>query len=258
MHSWTERVSLQHRAGQPQVMRLREPGGQDELSAQGVDTHAAVRLLDRLHDRPDFTVAELSASDRDRLLAAFYRALWGDRVLSSLDCAACGAIYDLSFTLSALQRELAEKAQVSTVAETRTVTDADGRLLYLPDADEEADAAAHGLAQGSARLFALIDRDGQSDAAGLCRQLEQIAPLLDVDLDTRCAECGESAVARFDLQSFALQRLLDEREAILNEVHTLAHGYGWSLPDILSLPRSLRRSLVQRCTGSGSQMDGWR
>jgi hypothetical protein len=252
MHLWTERVPLQHLTEQPQSVRLREPSGLDELSIRGVDTRSAVQLLDSLREGPELGVARLSASDRDRLLAAFYRALWGDRIVSSLDCDACGAVYDLSFELSALQRQLAERGEAARVVKPRTIADSNGSQLHLPDADEEEAAAERGLAAGSARLLAIIAADSQGEQEVLCQRLERLAPLIDVDLETKCAECGEGAVARFDLQSFALQRLLDERETVLNEVHALAGGYGWSLPDILALPRSLRRSLFQRCAGSTS------
>jgi hypothetical protein len=70
--------------------------------------------------------------------------------------------------------------------------------------------------------------------------------LIDVDLEAACAECGQAAVARFDIQSFVLQRTLYQREGVLSEVHALAGAYGWSLNEILGLPRSLRRSLAER------------
>jgi len=76
---------------------LREPQGGDELALAGIDTHSAVQLLDRLIDAPPCSTAQLSASDRDGLLAALHRSLWGDRIVSSLKCAACGAMFDLSF-----------------------------------------------------------------------------------------------------------------------------------------------------------------
>jgi hypothetical protein len=247
MQPWIERVQLRHVAAQPQLARLREPKGGDELSVAGVDTRSAVQLLDRLLEAPRCDAAQLSASDRDGLLAALHRALWGDRVVSSLECASCGAMYDLSFELSALQRQLMQQVEPVGVEAPRVLETKRGERFRLPSADDEEGAAQLGVAAGRAQLLASITREAHPDMA-VSERLEALAPLIDVDLDTSCAECGHAALARFDIQSFVLQRLLDEHEGVLSEVHALASGYGWSLLDILSLPRSLRRSLVQRST----------
>ena len=246
MRAWTERVPLRHASAQPQLARLREPHGHDELALAGVETRSAVRLLDRLLDAPPCEAAQLSASDRDALLAALHRALWGDRIVSSLECAACGAMYDLSFELSALQRQLLQQAEPARVGASRCIEGAGGEHFQLPGADDEDSAAQLGIDAGCAQLLASITQADRADAHAIGTRLDALAPLIDVDLDTACAECGHAALARFDIQSFVLQRVLDERETVLGEVHALARGYGWSLDDILSLPRSLRRSLVQR------------
>jgi hypothetical protein len=248
MRAWSQRIRLHHLPDPSRLARLREPAGDDELSLQGTDTRSAVQLLDRLSDAPGTSAAELSASDRDRMLAALYRALWGDRIVSSLTCAACGAVYDLSFELSGLQREVADKASAVHAIAPRVIEDAAGVQFHLPDAGEEEAAAELGVAVGVELLRGSIAAAGAGDVEALSGQLDLVAPLIDVDLDTQCAECGRAAEARFDIQSFALQRLLDERQTVLSEVHVLASGYGWSLQDILSLPRSFRQSLVQRLT----------
>jgi len=103
------------------------------------------------------------------------------------------------------------------------------------------------LADGRTKLLASIAPGDDADTSGIGERLEALAPLIDVDLDTSCAECGHAALCAFSISSpSCCSGLLDEREAVLGEVHALASGYGWSLPDILSLPRGLRRSLVRR------------
>ena len=246
----TERVTLHHAATTPLAACLREPRGDDELALAGVDTRAAVQLLDRLALQSPCPSAQLSAGDRDQLLAALHRALWGDRIVSTLACPACGADYDLVFQLSALQRSLAEQAEPTVVEACRTLRTAAGERFELSAADMEDAAAMRGPTGGAAWLAAAISGGVDADPDAVGQRLDAIAPLIDVDLDTRCAECGEPQQARFDLQGFVLQRLLDERDGVLDDLHALAAGYGWSLPDILALPRSLRRSLQQRLAGS--------
>jgi len=245
MQARTERVALRHAAAEPRLARLREPTGGDELAVGGIDTRSCVALLDRIVEGAPCPAADLSASDRDGLLAALHRALWGDRVVSTLRCEACGEPYDLAFELSWLQRALLAQCDRGRVAAPRTIEAADGARFTLPSAEEEDAAAALGPAAGRAQLVAAITGGDGADT-DIAARLDALAPLIDVDLDTSCAECGHAALARFDIQSFVLQRLLDERDGVLGEVHALAASYGWALAEILSLPRALRRSLVER------------
>lgn len=236
----TERVRLRVATtgeGAHQVLSLREPNGRDELDVTGVDTRAALRLLDRLLKtaaRPGpANAAELCASDRDALLAALYRLCWGDRILSTLTCVRCGQRFDLSFQLSAVQRHL-----YAAPGET-------GRWRP-PLGEDELDCCENtGVSEGA---LTLAHRCGASlaEVEAAAAHLETIAPILDLDLDARCPECGQEQMAHFDLQSFLLQRFLSERETLLDEVHLLAQGYGWSLGEILGLGRSARRGLVRR------------
>ncbi|UUZ72529.1 hypothetical protein LP415_02010 [Polaromonas sp. P1(28)-8] len=214
-------------------------------------------MLDRLIEDAPCPAGELGASDRDGLLCALHRKLWGDRIVSSLECDACGAMYDLSFELSVLQQRLAAQAEAATVDAPRVLGDAQGRRYRLPSAAQEEGAAQYGPTEGHARLCALVMGEEQEEARGaefaeLPARLEALAPIVDVDLDTSCAECGHARQARFDIQSFVLQRLLDERDALLGEIHAMAGSYGWPLHDIVSLPRGLRRSLAQRLAGAAT------
>jgi hypothetical protein len=247
MQAWTERITLRHVAARPQAVRLREPCGSDELALAGVDTLCGAAWLDALLERSPCRAAELSASDRDALYAALHRGLWGDRIVASPRCAGCGAQYDLSFELSALQRSLLEQAKPVRVDAPRTLhDDAGGTTWRLPSAEEEDAAAQAGGDEGRARLAAAITGTAVDDVDTLARRLESLAPLIDVDLDSRCAECGHAQVVRFDIQSYVLQRILDQRDNVLDEVHALAAAYGWSLAEIGGLPRSMRRALAQR------------
>lgn len=251
MRARIERVPLRHVSAQVHSVKLREMLGSDELALGGVDTRSAVRLLDSLLEAAPCSAGEMSASDRDGLLAALHRTLWGDHIVSSLECIACGEMFDLSFDLSALQRKLFDEAEPARVDALRSLADSAGSRYTLPGAEDEERAAQLGLASGCAQLRASI-AGKEMEAQDLNERLEALAPLLDVDLDTRCAECGHAQLARFDIQSFVLQRLLDERENVLSEVHAMASSYGWSLQEIVSLPRSMRRSLVQRLSATPS------
>jgi hypothetical protein len=113
----------------------------------------------------------------------------------------------------------------------------------VPSADDELKSIAEGVADAAARL---AGRPGAApgDIERAAAALESGAPILDVEIEARCVGGGASQLSHFDLQSFVMQRLLDERPALLAEVHALADGYGWPLREILALTRRTRRSLA--------------
>ncbi|KAF0813708.1 hypothetical protein IGB42_02061 [Andreprevotia sp. IGB-42] len=226
-------------AGTARRVTLRELRGRDELAVEGVDTRAAVALLERLLDaaEPALRAGSLAATERDALLAALYRQLWGDHIVSTLTCPACQLRYDLSFSLRELQSHLAAGR------------DPQGSATRVPTADEEIAAAAHGARDGVAALAAAIGIPAALIETASA-ELEANAPIIDLELAAPCSECGAVQYAHFDLQSFLLQRLLGERQLLLSEIHRLASSYGWSLREILTLPRSTRRALVEAGEGS--------
>jgi hypothetical protein len=253
----TEQVPLRHRRrGAPAVAALREPCGRDEMAVDGVDTRAALALLDRLLGGAAAPQAcQLCAADRDALLAALHRECWGDQIVSTLTCVACGKRFDLSFELSAVQCQLAAAKDGSWRAS------GDGRVLGpdasfgVPSGEEELEAAGRGAREGAAWLAAGCGATaGAIDVASAA--LESAAPIIDLELLARCADCGHEQAAHFDLQSFVMQRLFGERETLLSEIHLLAAGYGWSLREILSLSRSTRRSLTARVLEARSRAAG--
>jgi hypothetical protein len=75
--------------------------------------------------------------------------------------------------------------------------------------------------------------------------LEQVAPLLDLELIAPCAECGHVHTIQFDIQTYVLGAIVAERRRLLSEINRIARAYSWSLDEILSLRRSDRRQFVE-------------
>ena len=59
-----------------------------------------------------------------------------------------------------------------------------------------------------------------------------------------CPECGARQSLAFCLDRYQLTALVQRRGESRREVHRLAAGYGWSLGEILALPRPQRRALA--------------
>jgi hypothetical protein len=257
-----QKIRLRHTRGRhrdatpaaPVFVQLHELCGNDELSLEGINTEAAMRLLARLVEPASAAIRDqdgqelvqgMPAADRDALLAALHRRCWGDRIVSTLRCTHCAAQFDLSFALSELQRKLYEDGQQWLAGH------AAHHAVPVPPTGAQELAAAEFLYGGQPDQARQALSVG-ADPAALAELLEHAAPILDVDLDAPCAECGHPQQAHFDLQAFVLQRLLDERELLLHEIHTVACGYHWPMHEILSLPRSRRRSFVELLSGTAT------
>ncbi|MCE9574933.1 MAG: hypothetical protein K8W52_17420 [Deltaproteobacteria bacterium] len=230
-------------------MFVRPLRGDDEESVVDADTWSAIALVDRLlvdvagAACAPGEAAALSAADRDQVLAAVYRAELGDRVASTVTCPACAAQFDLDFRLSALCAAIRPEPEVATAGAAGRYFLADGTELRVPTGHDELAAAMSPDPEHT--LAARCRLSGDADDATIAAVLERIAPLVSTELDAVCPECGHAHLVRFDVQPFLLARLLAERDQRLTEVHRLARGYGWSLSEILSLPRSRRRAYVE-------------
>lgn len=231
----------------PGCVFVRPLRGDDEESVVDADTWSAIALVDRL--LVDVAgaacgpgqAATLAAADRDRVLAAVYRAELGDRVASTVSCPACAAQFDLDFRLSALCAAI--QPEVAAAGAGGRYRLADGTELRVPTGADELAAA---LSSDPERTLAARCRlSGDADDATIAAALEQVAPLMSTELDAVCPECGHAHLVRFDVQPFLLARLLAERDQRATEIHRLARGYGWSLSEILSLPRGRRRAYVE-------------
>jgi hypothetical protein len=86
--------------------------------------------------------------------------------------------------------------------------------------------------------------------------MEAAAPLLSTEIDAPCPECGTHHVVGFDMGTYLLRRLLNDKARLPSEVHTLAMAYGWGHDDILGLTRAERRRYLVLIETSGRE--SWR
>jgi hypothetical protein len=232
---------------------LRELCGYDEESVEGTDTVTAIQLLDHLLvDRPGTTIgpgnaAKLTATDRDRLLAAIYARTYGSRIESTIQCLYCNEPFDLDFDLYEILDGLDAAKGTMATEETKDVfTLPDGRQFRLPTGEDEFAVCHLPADKAESELLArcLLKNNLGVESEDIQAAMQEIAPVLDLELNALCPECGRSQHVRFDMQSYLLSALAAERVQLTLEVHRLAMAYGWNLQDILALPRSQRRTYV--------------
>lgn len=235
---------------------LKDLDGHAELLVDPDDPEVVPRLLGRLLAEPsggEVDVAELLCVWRDRVFAAVFERELAGRVDSQAVCGACGEEYAFGFDLTSVLRSQDEAAAATGLSPNeagRLSVDEDGWVRPPTVGDlasyADPDALAAALCGGTlprARVEAV---------------LEEAAPLLALDLDTRCASCDEPQVLRFDVVRYTLESLVAERPLLIRETHLVASRYGWGHDTIMSLTRADRRAYAALVLGERTATTGLR
>lgn len=239
--------------GPGQIACLRELTGRDEYSVMCADTANAIGLLTNLllspsHNQAPVRAADLVASDRDRLLVAVYKRTFGDRIEAMLNCSRCAQPFDLNFSLDRVVESIKTSHQPVewTMLANGEFETATGIKFRLPTGNDE--LAALGMdASGIESLLLSRSADSIALAGGrgaFEELLQQIAPLIDLELVANCPECGHVHNVQFDIQTYLLGAIVAERRRLLSDINCIAGAYSWSLDEVLSLSRTDRRLLV--------------
>lgn len=230
----------------------RELCAHDELSITEIGTAGAIALLDQLmttgtDGATPPRAADLTTADRDRLLAAVYAHLWGNRIDSTINCVACAEPFDVQFRLDELQAFSQPDPLAAQLLPDGLFRLANGGRFRLPTgADELAvSGLADDVAVGQLLHRCLPDGPATVDAQAVQEAMQAVAPLLDMDLGAQCPECGQVQSVRFSMQSFLLNRLKNEQPQVLADIHRLATTYRWSHGEITRLPRQERRQYAR-------------
>ena len=236
-------VRLHENWASDRPIRLRELTGEDEILVADGQPSAASRLLDRLLIATpgvdgSLVAPTLSITDHDRLLAAIFMRLYGDRAECHATCARCDQTFELELPLrSVIAEQDAQAADWGEPDEAGWWTTDQGVRFRAPSSEEARQADGPTLRQRCLDGDTPIDFD-------LEEALATAAPILSIDLRVTCALCGAAQIARFDIATHLAKMLGREHPFLLREIHLLASGYGWSLGEILSLRRQDRRALA--------------
>ncbi len=255
----------------PGVAALLELSGHDEQAVAASDSVAAIDLLDRvladtpLSDIKPGQAVDLPSAERDYLLAQIYIDNFGDRVSADHHCVHCEERYEVTFLLSELlqqvdRQRLYNTQQLVEMSEQKVAPGAalatphyllkNGLMLRLPGGREDLALLRAERSDAEAVLLACcaVDGDSTGEAASSTGQvlqaMEELAPLLDLDMDSHCPECGGVQQVRFSMQGYLLNTLRACKSSLVREVHTLASMYHWSLYEILALSRRQRQALL--------------
>jgi uncharacterized protein YbaR (Trm112 family) len=203
-------------------------------------------------------LARLPIGRRDALLLTLREGIFGPRLLSIVNCPACGERLEFSLDSQAL------RGQRDDLLDDRLSVMVSGYFVEfrLPNTlDVEAGREEHDLATFR---HAMLERclirarrdverkESQESLAveqlpaavleAVTAAMEEADPLADICIDLTCPACSQHWPAIFDIADFFWREIDDWARRILRAVHTLAAAYGWSEREILSMS-AWRRSI---------------
>ncbi|HYO12169.1 MAG TPA: phage baseplate protein [Thermoanaerobaculia bacterium] len=222
------------------VLRIWEQG------QRGHSVNKALALLAAaLPNRTFAELADLSLGMRDALLLRLRERTIGSEIKGYTACPRCGVITDFTLSVQDLlvaapdpPREEVFAAGGGWEIRFRPVTSRDLEAVSRAGDVE----AARALLVRRVVLEAVHEerrvdpRDLPEEAVlALATRLEELDPQAELPLALACGACKHEWLALFEAGTFFWTEINALAERVLNEVHVLAHFYGWSEAEILAL-----------------------
>ncbi|VWX57023.1 conserved hypothetical protein [Burkholderiales bacterium 8X] len=197
---------------------------------------------------PQVDWADRPLGERDAALMALRCEWFGSALEVRARCPACAeqsvAKVDLrTFLHATAPVETQAGRHADRVFEFRPPTSRDlAAICDESDAEVATRALLLRLSLGEPREWS--DRE----SAAIEAELDRIDPLAHIGLDMRCTACDHRWIAPLDIAELLWEELDAAALRIVDEVHWLASGYGWSEAEILAMPAARRRRYIGRLT----------
>lgn len=200
------------------------------------------------------TLATLSIGQRDRCLLQLRERLFGQLLLTTAVCPECSERIEWQSSITDYLMPCDEDNK--TKAENEFETDDYFFRFRLPNSLDLAaviDCENSQTAQQRllSRCLLEIKHSGISCAVEqipkpifqkINQQIETLDPQAEIRINLSCPECSHHWDVLFDISSFLWTEINDWAEYMLQTVHKLAKGYGWSEHEVLNLS-PVRRQL---------------
>jgi hypothetical protein len=232
-----------------------------------------IRRIGTISPVSEGVARDLLVADRQVLLLKLREATFGDQVQATVFCPwpDCGSRVDVDFSTRDIPvKESEDKGPTyhMELSPEAAFTDDDGEayreiVFRLPNGGDQ-EAVSPLLAENEARALATLlgrcvqgigpwqgpgdERIGRLSPLArmeIERQMEAVAPQVELTMEGNCPECGREFAIPFDLQGFFFGELRTSRDLLYREVHYLAYHYHWSEGEIMELPREKRRKYIE-------------
>ncbi len=228
-----------------------------------------IRSIGNINPVSEDIVRNLLIADRQYLLLKLREVTFGESVQATVPCPwpDCGKKVDIDFSLENIPVIASEdkgptykmKLPVNAAFESvhRDV------VFRLPIGDDQEVISPYLYENEAKALTMLLNRCIQSigpiqnTGEGLFsrlsplarmeieKQMQAVAPRVELDMGANCPECGREFTIPFDLQDFFFGELRTSRDLLCREVHYLAYHYHWSEKEIMDMPREKRRNYIE-------------
>ena len=218
-------------------------------------------LLETALGEPPGRLASLPLGERDRRLAALRRRVLGGSADAETRCPACGERIEFALDLDVLETAPGPPPPggrfAATAGEWRVAFRLPNTADLLAAGTLEDEAGAGRAVVERCVLEARDEGDREVAAADLpspvleavAERMAEADPRLDEVLELDCPACGHRWGEAFDLGTYFWSELSSWAARLLDDVHVIASGYGWSEEAILALAPTRRRYYLERLLG---------
>jgi len=217
-------------------------------------------------------VRDLLVSDREFLILKLREITLGKKLNAVLVCGdpKCAESMDIALNLDDLTpaaKPVNRRVFKLEIRESETNFAIEFRLPKGSDQEAGADWKLEDAEAAVRRLLARIilrinevssvdDQTVKALPARVLREFEQrmeeLSPLVSIDLNVTCVECGRPSLTPVDLTSFFLDELQQSHRVLEREVHFIAWHYHWPEREILALTRRKRRRYIDLIHGEST------
>lgn len=219
--------------------------GNSEIVLHKNTTENLLRFLDVLivpKNGEKIGAKDLVIADRDYIIAILYIDIFGEKIDSTINCKKCNEKFDLDFSLKQI---LAHYHPKTSLKAQKGIYKINGSTEFrLPTGANELEIEGLSKTHAEKYLMEACVIKGVNNPENVSKIMEEIAPVLNIDMQAICPECHSEQTVKFDLQTFFITKFLQERPILFTEIHAIASNYHWSKNEILSLPRSQRKQFV--------------
>ena len=197
-----------------------------------------------------------TATERDLLLVQVYRSTFGSRIEGTVRCTGCAELFDLDFSLDEMEENVLRGRGSVRAAADSVYPLADGRSFRLTTGEDELAVLGLDPALAAAELLSrcMVQGSASPEEVEVVAAMEEAGPLLDLDLEATCPDCGQRQAIRFSIQEYLLGALERDADRLVHEIHRLAASYSWGLDEILLLRRPRRQALAEMISWEPQRM----
>lgn len=219
------------------------------------------------------TARNLLVADRQYLLLKLREVTFGERVAATIRCPwqNCGKNVDIDFLMKDIpvrepkdkgpiyRMELSQEAafpgdhgEVYREITFRLPNGGDQEFISPLISENEAKALTT-LFKRCIQSIGPLENPGEELITKLSplarmeieKEMEAVAPKVELTMGATCPDCGREFAVPFDIQEFLFGELRTSLDLLYREVHYLAYHYHWSEQEIMEMPREKRHKYIE-------------